>query len=188
MNIQIELVGPNIAGLAEDFHVNPDSCDNPEFYETYLKWISYSDLSAGENTTHLLTDKDSGDIIGFIALRATSMISDEATMKGTPALEISVLAVNQKYEHMGYGKNLVDLAIMYATDLHEHWIGVHDIVLMADHKAVDFYKRLKFRVLEDYMNIPKLNWNKTCVPMVLRLGFGMGPSFACYDSDDEDDE
>lgn len=187
MNIQIEVINPEIVGLARDFHVNPSSCDNPNFYEQYLKFTAFSDYITGQNTTHVLLDKDSGDIFGFVAFRATTLVSDGEMLNGSPALEISVLAVNQKYEHMGYGRTLIDLAIMTATQLHEIAIGVRDIVLMADHKAVTFYKRCNFTELEEYLSIPKLNWNKDCVPMILRLGFGLGPTYVTEDNDEDDD-
>lgn len=186
MNIQFEVINSEIVGLTRDFHVNPSSCDNPVFYEQYLQFTAYSDYLTGQNTTHVLWDKDSGEIFGYVAFRATTLISDGEMLNGSPALEISVLAVNKKHEHMGYGRTLIDFAIMTATQLHETAIGVRDIVLMADHKAVKFYKKCNFTELEEYLSIPKLNWNKDCVPMILRLGFGLGPSFATDDDEDDD--
>lgn len=188
MKLKFEVVGSNIAGLAQGFHVNPASCDNPGFYENYLSWISYSDFTSGENTTHVLLNEDDADIVGFLALRATSIVSNGTSLKGSPALEISVLAINQKYEGQGFGKLLIDMAIAQAKFLHERAAGVKDIVLMADENAVGFYQKCRFSVLEDYMNIPHENWSKNCVPMILRLGFGLGPSYATDEEDEDEDD
>ena len=186
MNLRFEVVNSSTGGLARNFRVNPDSCDNHGFYEQYLMWMAYGDLTTGANTTHILLDEDSEEIVGFVTLRATSVLSEGEVTKGTPALEISVLAVNQKYEGLGFGRTLIDFSIHEAEFLHRNILGVENIVLMADPKSVGFYEKCGFHEIDHYTKVPQEMWNKTCVPMILRLGFGLGPSFVTDDDEEED--
>ena len=87
----------NHSGLAMNFQVNPDSCDNPEHYENYLRFIALTDKRIGRGITHVLIDDETRDgsetIIGFVALRTSSLISkndDEIT--GRAAIEITEIA------------------------------------------------------------------------------------------------
>ena len=189
MSLIFEVINPTLAGLADSFSVNPDSCENPAFYKDYLRWIAYSDYTSGENTTHVLYDDEENEILGFIALRATAVVSKENVEKGKPALEISVLAVNQKYERQGIGSALIDFAMVKAKELHENVLGINNIVLVSDKKAVGFYKKRKFFVVSDYMDvIPRVSWNETCIPMIMRLDFWEGESYATDDDDDDDQD
>jgi len=184
MSLKFEVINPKLAGLAGSFTVNPDSCENPLFYEMYLRFIAYTDLCSGENTTHVLYDDESNEIHGFISLRASAVISAENVTKGEPAIEISVLAVAQNHERQGIGRLLVDYAVSEADRLHKEIFGVKNLVLVADHKAVGFYEKYGFSVIGDYKEIPRVNWNKECVPMILPLAFDLGPTYASEDDDE----
>lgn len=184
-----ELLNSELLGLAWSFSVNPNSCENSEFYSEYLRFTAMGDQISGHNTTHLFIDDDTKQLMGFISLRASSIISedDSKAFIGIPALEISMLAVDEKYERRGVGSALIDYAIATADELHKSFIGIQHIVLAADKLAVGFYKRMDFVPMEDrWKHIPKEQFSTSCVPMDLQLDYGM-EAFEPF-PDDEDDE
>lgn len=167
------------AGLACKFHVSPDSCDNPEHYENYLKFCAISEHAAGRGVTHVLIDtkNDTGvitqdsNIAGFITLRTTSLVeSCDGKSYVKPALEIAELAIDESYEGNGHGSRLVDTAIAIAIKLNEEFVGVQNVVLCADPRAVAFYEKpqVGFGKLEEYY-VLRDGWNDNCTPMYIKL-------------------
>ena len=178
MNLVLRKMSPEYAGLAWKFHVSPDSCDNPEHYENFLRLNAISEQSSGRGVTHILvfTDKDGkicndSEIVGFVTVRATSLVdSVDGVSYVKPSLEIAELAVGQKYERCGYGKLLVDIAIYIANHLNENFLGIQNVVLCADPRAVGFYenKKVGFGKLTDHY-VLRDGWNNNCIPMYIKL-------------------
>ena len=171
------------AGLAWNFHVSPDSCDNPQHYEYYLRFNAISEQANGRGVTHLLIDTGTDNstilptsrIAGFITLRATSLIETcDGKSYVKPSLEIAELAVDKDYERQGYGVQLVNIAILMAELLNTDSLGIQNVVLCADPKAVGFYenKKVGFGKVEDYYDMPRDGWNDNCIPMYIKLGEG----------------
>lgn len=188
-NAYFAVIDKDNVALSSRFAVNPDSCENSAFYRTYLQYSALSDLHAGRNTTHLFIDGDANRIIGFVSLRASAIISsgEGDRMAGIPALEVSVLAVDQDYEGRGAGRALIDYVIAQADELHRNFVGIQYIVLAADKKAVGFYKHMDFVPVECRWNrIPKENWSGDCVPMSLLLDFEKHYVISYADDDDEE--
>lgn len=180
MGVTLKQLSAEYTPMAWNFHVNPDSCDNPQHYEDYLRLSALGDQVAGHGITHLLisTTSDGNDvtndseIIGFVTLRATSLVDfTDGTYYVHPSLEIAKLAVNHKFEHKGYGKTLVDVAIYIANHLKDHFLGIQRVVLCADPRAVGFYENPKigFGRLNDYYKMPHDGWNNNCIPMFIKL-------------------
>lgn len=177
-------------GLAAKFSVNPSSCENSDFYTQYLLFSAMTDQNAGRNTTHLFIDRDAERIMGFVSLRASSLLKqhDNGVMIGDPALEVSVLAVDQSYERRGVGTALIDFVLAETVDLHENHLGLQYVTLAADSKAVEFYRKMGFGVLaEHWEGIPKDNWSVNCVPMFMELDFEFGSAPIFYDDSDDDE-
>jgi GNAT superfamily N-acetyltransferase len=164
---------PEYMGLAWNFRVNPDSCDNPTHYESYLTLCAITDNTNGHSKTHVYIEEDGGAqrILGFITLRCSSvMISGEDdTPVGYAALEIYELAVQHGYERQGVGTTLIGIALEEAYEINTHHAGVEYITLYADRAAVDFYLLRDFRRTEDMYSVPTANWNRDCVPMMMKL-------------------
>ena len=160
--------------LASKFQVDPDSCANPDHYNTYLTQNAYIDHQKGLATTYVfLDDEKEKTIIGYISIKATALIDEmEDAIVGYPALEVAELAVSKDYSRKGYGKKIMKFAINLAVELSEK-IGIRYVLVCADPMAVEFYKckGLEFRVLADYTGqlIPRESWNTTCVPMAKQL-------------------
>lgn len=170
---------PDYMGLARNFHVNPNSCDNPDHYKSYIMFDSISDQKLGNGTTHALIEFDGKtptSMLGYITLRASSFLMDDGDGHelGDGALEISELAVDQNFERQGVGTFLVKSAIVEADELNENHLGIKYVLLCADPAAEKFYSKeaLGFKRISDFyqMNtMPYENWNTGCIPMAIKL-------------------
>lgn len=175
MPYSLALMGKEYAGLAWKFYVSPDSCDNPDHYEQYLRLNAISDHKIGMGITHLLLDcNEEGKVVaiaGFVTLRATSLVStDETGVKIVhPSVEISELAVSKEYERRGIGTGLINLAISVADDLRSNLIGIKYVVLCADPKSVGFYEKMDFGKIGDLYETLREGWNNNCEPMYITL-------------------
>lgn len=180
MGFVFKKMSEKYAGLAWKFHVSPDSCDNHEHYETFLRLNALSEQASGRGVTHILIETDEGNetvsdtsrIAGFITLRATSLAyTCDGKSYVKPSLEIAELAVDMDYERRGIGSKLVDVAIYIASQLNEQFIGIQNVVLCADPKAVGFYENPKvgFGKLEDFYDVLRDGWNDNCTPMYINL-------------------
>ena len=171
MRKRIELFDSKFSGLAWKFQVSPLSCGNHEHYEEYIRLIALSDRAIGMGTTHVLLVEENGteDIAGFVTLKASSIVNEsDGTLYGTPAIEITELAVSGKHERNGYGSELLDYAISLALNVNEN-IAVKHITLCSDPKSVGFYEKYGFQKLSHSLVIPSEGWNENCVPMYLTL-------------------
>lgn len=168
----IELYNSTLTGLAWNFQVNPLSCGNHEHYEQYIRFIAVSDQASGKGTTHafIRRTETSAQMLGYITLRATSytqVIGD--TLYGNPAMEIFELSVCQGAEGRHIGSTLVKFALAKALELNSSSLGVQYVTLCADPKSVPFYEKLGFGRIDEQGDIPREQWNASCVPMVLKL-------------------
>ena len=177
MNTDFKRLTQDYMQLAWEFCVNPESCENPKHYESYLQLDALSDANSGRGTTHLLLEVDDTNkpkaIMGFMTLRATSLTKEDerGEICGSAALEITELSVDEKYERNGVGSKLIGLATLLAEEVNRDHMGIEYIVLCADHRAVDFYRKTNpsFVRLADYYTVPREGWNENCIPMGIRL-------------------
>lgn len=189
-NALFEKLSIENVGLAAGFSVNPSSCGNSDFYREYLLYNAISDQNSGRNTTHLFIDKDANRIMGFVSLRASSLLKqrDGGKYLGAPALEVSVLAVDREYERRGVGSALIDFVLSEVAELHEHFLGIQYIILAADEKAIGFYEKMGFTLFANYWEgIPKDNWSLDCDPMFMELDFESGNTQTFFDDTDDEE-
>lgn len=177
LSYKIELLNQENVGLAWKFMVNPNSCNNPTFYQQHLALSALHEQKVGLTTTHVVIDTAADRIMGFVSLRASSVLTrhESGRMLGEPALEISVLAVDAEYERRGVGKTIMLHVIGEAIALHEQHLGIRGIILAADPKAVSFYEHMHFVRLDDSWDsdIPRELWNIDCKQMYMELNFDM---------------
>lgn len=172
MNLQLETLDKDNQRLAWHFHVSRNSCDNPEYYDNYIRFSALSDFKSGFTTTSILIDSDADRIAGFFSLRATGIGSQDGEghyIINRPALEIAELAVDKEYEREGIGTFLIDLVIKYADYLRKNCCGIRTIVLCADPKAVGFYEKNSFAKLSDTYDPMIKPETINCIPMYLDL-------------------
>ncbi len=172
MSRDLKLIDRDIVSLAWDFHVDPDVCNNPEHYETYLQQGALIDHKKGLGVTYVMVEEDK-KIVGYVTLKAASLVTEsgESHKVGYPAIEISELAVDKDYRGQGIGYELVEAAIVTGQMLNENFLGVQYLVLCADRNAVEFYEkpRLGLRKVDTYTDIPREDWNMDCVPMYKKI-------------------
>lgn len=175
MSISYALMSLEYIELAWKFHVSSDSCDDPTYYENYLRLCAMSDQKAGMGVTHLFVEQDevgkAKAIVGFITLRATSLVStgDDGKSIVHPSLEIAELAVSRDYERKGFGRDLVNIAFISADHLRKHTIGIKYIAVCAAKKAEGFYEKLGFAKIGSWYETPRDGWNNTCEAMYITL-------------------
>lgn len=175
---KIERYEAKHAPYAHSFYVNPDSCENPEHFESYIRYDALGDYRSGMATTHVMVEYEVQEdeteafigICGFISLKATALItSDNESIVGDPAIEIAELAVNKNYEKENNGRALLEYAVNLCDELRDT-IGAKYLLVCAAKKAVEFYKHiLPFGNAEDYYIIPREIWNEDCIPLYFRL-------------------
>ena len=169
---EIRLFDENDIGLAWKFQVNPSSCGNHEHYEEYIRLIAFDDRRRGKGVTYIFirNSETSADLLGYITLRATSYTEIiGGKTYGNPALEIFELAVSKDAERQRIGTDLIKFALTKAVDWKSEFLGIEYITLCSDQKSVPFYEKLGFGRVDEYGEIPREQWNTTCVPMFLKL-------------------
>lgn len=170
-NLVQHLFCSDFIGLACKFHVSPSSCDNPTHYEDYIRFSACTDFKSGVGVTHILLDGEQARIAGFVTLRATSLVSEneQGTMNVHPAIEIAELAVDAEYEQKGVGTGLLNIAVDFSDSLRSTCIGIKHIVVCADPKAIDFYKKFGFVDISAVYEVLHDGWNDNCSALLMTL-------------------
>lgn len=173
--IQVKM-NPDFAGLAWKFQVNPDSCENPGHYESYLRFNAIQDHTCGMGTTHVMIEENANQnedrIMGFVTLKASSLVKVfDDYREGHAALEITELAVDKDYERRGIGTALIGIAVLKAIELNEDHIGIEYLTLCSDKASIGFYtsNNIGFEKMVDYYELPREQWNQHCAPLMLKL-------------------
>lgn len=169
MSIILKKYNSDYYSLAREFQVDSDSCNNPEHYTSFLLNNAYLDEQKGLGVTYILLDEDKNSIVSYLTLKASSLTykDENNNTLGFPAVEIAELAVSKDYARQGFGRDSVEIAITKANDLRKI-IGIQYLILCADPMAVDFYLHIGFEKI-NFKNIPREEWNKTCVPMAKKI-------------------
>lgn len=170
MNLVQEQLNKDNQGLAWNFHVSPDSCANPTYYDNYIRYSATGDYQTGMGVTHLLIDKDAGVLAGYVTLRSTSLISTIDDVKRVqPAVEIAELAVHEDYKRLGIGTELLNIAVAKVDWMRETELGIKRMVVCSDPSAVEFYKKFGFVDLSAIYEVLHDGWNDNCDPLILTL-------------------
>ena len=170
---RIELFQTGYYDLAFDFSVNPESCENPDHFQQFLLYNALSDMKTGMGVTYVMLESKGERqdiIIGFVTLKSTSLVlrDEDHSLNGLPAVEISELAVRDHYEQQGIGKALIGYALYVVFELRRR-IGVQYMLVCSEPKAVGFYKKQHFIEARTNYTVPHEIWNKSCVPMYMKL-------------------
>ena len=170
MNLRREVFSKEFAGLAWQFRVSPSSCDNPSYYENYLRLSAISDASSGQAVTHILIDSEKNRIAGFVSLRTTSLVStgSDGISHVHPAIEIAELAVDAEYEGKDVGSDLIGFSILFALQMRKQ-IGIRSILVCADPSAVGFYEKQRFAPVSSLYSTLRDGWNNHCEPMYIEF-------------------
>lgn len=140
-------------------------------YENYIRFVALSERKFGQSVTHVCIDKEKNQLLGYVSIRVTSLISKDAngTLVVHPSLEISELAVSDSCERMGIGTMLVDVALAISDEIRNNFAGIRYVVVCADPQAVGFYKKLGFGEIRELFETPRDGFNDNCTPMYIQL-------------------
>ncbi len=170
-----KIISKENASLGFKFSVDDSKCDNPQHYNDYIKFSALQDLNDGLGVTYLyieyIEEKQEEFIMGYVSLRMSSLIKDMGEDKkfGYPALEIAELAVDKRYTNKHIGTDMVLDSINTANLLNDT-ASVKYLVLCADPKAVEFYKKIDFNeLINETGEIPREHCNIRCTPMLIKL-------------------
>lgn len=179
-NRRIVQFGVEHAELYSLFACNEKNCGNWEYYTDYLHYNALSDSKTGLSVTYVLCDYEGAKeedmkpvrIIGFVSLKASALISGtyDEPLEGVPAIEISELAVDREFERQGIGRLLLNTAVYIADEVRKNYIGAKYLLVCAEPQAVDFYQHtLGFKKVSSMYNVLREQWNKNCIPMMLKI-------------------
>lgn len=165
MSVVYHIMSESLYEKATEFKVNPSSCGNHEHYETYLCHNAIIEAKQGLGITYVFLDEDTNEIHGYVTIKASSLIGTYDNV-GYPAIEISELAVSERYEHKGLGREMVSFVIGLTDEM---GIGIQWLLLCSDPQSVGFYEKCGLQKIPSHQNIPRESWNQTCVPMGKRI-------------------
>ncbi|AEB77354.1 GNAT family N-acetyltransferase (plasmid) [Clostridium botulinum] len=113
--------------------------------ESFLKCEAITCDRMGEGNTFLLVGED--DVIGYYTIKCNAMQFRVDNMnKVYPAIEISRLAVDYRYERQGYGSAILNYILESIYELKKE-VGIKYVMLFSVPSAISFYKD-KFKFLE----------------------------------------
>ena len=132
------------------------SCGNTELDRFLKKNALINDLNGYGKTFALENNKE---ILGFFTLCSFSIKFDEYpnTRKEVlpkypiPCIKIARLAVNEKYQKQGYGKELLKQAFLRILSVSDT-VGIRLVVVDAKESAINFYAKYGFSPLENGKN------------------------------------
>ena len=115
-------------GIARNFSVRKDSCNNPEHFTDFLLYNALNDAKSGMGVTFVLAQHDDHDaptrIMGYVTLKTSSLLQNTGDgYTGKPGIEISELAVDKDFGGQGIGSLLLDY-VMYSCSTIQELAGV----------------------------------------------------------------
>lgn len=126
-------------------------CEN-DALNIYLKKYALQNQKKNAGRTFVVTPIDSNSVVGYYTLVTGSVSGEKAPIqlkKGlgnypVPVVLLARVAIDQKFQGVGLGKNLLKDAFLRVLQASDH-IGIRAITVKAkDKKAVEFYKKYDF--------------------------------------------
>lgn len=149
--------------LLRGFNCGVDSLD--EFLRLHA--IYYGEIGEGKTTVYI--DDNVDKIIGYHTLKCSSIKINQPEMSENdrilPAIEIARLAIDRRYQKRWIGADILTLAISDINDIKNKFAGVMAITLFAHPKAVGFYEKFGFEVMDNTMEIYRCYKDEGCICM-----------------------
>jgi ribosomal protein S18 acetylase RimI-like enzyme len=156
-DIDIKPISKEHNNLINDFKTY-----EPEL-KKYLVEDALNDQEINLSKTFLLFYKN--NLVGYITLLCDSLrlegeVKNTFKNKGIfyknlPAIKIGRLAVDDRYQRQGFGKQLIELAGISARRIFEKYCGCRFLILDAKRNkdkskdSLHFYKKLNFHILKE---------------------------------------
>ena len=151
--------------ILSDCYLN--SITNFECYEkeleSFLKEDALENQKQGISKTYLFFYEN--NLVGYVTLLTDTLRlegelreffkSKDILYKTLPAIKIGRLAVDDKFQRQGIGKNILEYALILTKMISQEYVGCRFLIVDAkrnqDHSkdSVHFYKRFGFRTLKE---------------------------------------
>lgn len=152
--------------LIESFDCGDEGLNN------YIKEQAIKDQENRLNTTSLVLSQYSKrvSLLGYYTLK-NSAITYKASGKPVwfPAIELSFLAINRKYQHAGYGSKVLQKIIYRAINYGKDFSACTGIVLSALETSVNFYINNGFIDCTEIFEMTYDDCRKTTTSMFINL-------------------
>lgn len=145
-----------LVDFSPGYRLGDFDCGVPDYNDFLVDDAQYY-IDQNISQIKLLTDKQTADVVGYLALNADSFRLDKEEkqkeglvipLTSVPALKIGKLAVNLKYADKDYGSYLLFMALGFAEELNDSGVGCRFIVVDADiqhnPKTPEFYAKNGF--------------------------------------------
>ena len=152
--------------MRSDIHIKKADGEMPRGFECrkqdfteYLKYNAVYDQQQRMGQLYLAMHKDR--VVGYMMLAANRLDKDKQKKLGIdsyghiPAMLISLLAVDKRYERQGIGRFMVQYAQNLATGVAAD-MGCRVVLVNSEPDVVGFYKKFKFVEIgleEDHVNM-----------------------------------
>lgn len=154
INIEFDYITPETHDMILYFDCGDDGLNR------YLKEKAYQDEKNNLITVHLAIDTDREKIIGYYALKNTSLLYtvDKKGIRGIPSTEIYMFAIDKDYQGKKYNRKnfssfILDNAINKITNCSEEISASRFIIVNSLKRSLNFYKIYnKFEEFEPYMS------------------------------------
>jgi ribosomal protein S18 acetylase RimI-like enzyme len=125
-------------------------------------------------TTQLILNEDNRELIGYFTLRNTAlMVTIDDKLRGEPAIEIMMLAIDEKYQNRGIGSDILNYLMMNIYQYSIEFAATKMVVLHSLKRCIGFYEKQEFMRLEWFMQMLYDSCQDNCVSMyynMLRYG------------------
>ena len=130
--------------------------------QIFIRRTARKSAAAGLTKTYVATRRADRRVLGYVTimcaeikLEGTYPIGDKTgadAWEYQPAVRIARLAVDGGHEGAGLGRQLVELAIGIVLEAIEPRVGCRFLIVDAKRKAIAFYEKLGFRLLDTAAN------------------------------------
>jgi hypothetical protein len=180
---EIDLLSKENVNLLDNF-----CCGNAEI-DRYVKEDALTSKDSGKGVTYVVIKKSNNDLVGYYTLCSSTLVyfddndltgkksAVELVIRGIPAIEIKMFAVNRKFQDVAYKigevEELISEIILGAVigsiyDIAINILGARMIVLYSTPEATKFYNRNGFLPLEEYSSLFD-EYIEDCTPMYMTL-------------------
>ena len=162
-----------VPAAEDDLNGVPFTCGQ-EAIDSYFKEKLFEDKDAVPYC--FWTEADKQDLVGIASLSCAGIVVRSGKhFNITPAIEVKIFAVNEKYQHQLYqdddtgNLHWSDYCLYYLLEkiyeISGDMCGANHVVLYSVPEAVTFYERNKFRHFVGDMAMPSNHFIEGCVPM-----------------------
>lgn len=134
-----------------------------------LKANKCSDPTDCRGTTTLVTYNRA--LVGYYTLKNTSLLfkPDSRKLRGIPAIEITYLAIDKRYQKQGYGSTILQNIIYETFRYSEEFSEVNAIVVSSLKDKVHFYEKNKFVKFTEIFDLPYDSCREVTEQMFLNM-------------------